>query len=57
MVNFLVMDRPSVYNAILGRTELNELKALMLTPYLRKKFLTKEGFGVQKGNQRMAREC
>jgi len=56
MVKFLVMDRHSVYHAILRRTELNELKALTLTPHLRMKFHTEEGFGVQKVDQRMARE-
>jgi hypothetical protein len=56
MVKFLVMARCSVYNAILGRTELNELKAVKLTPHQRLKFPTEEGFGVQKGDQRMARE-
>jgi hypothetical protein len=56
MVKFLVMAPRSVYNAILGRTELNELKKVTLTPHLRLKFPTEEGFGVQKGDQRMARE-
>jgi hypothetical protein len=57
MVNFLVMDRLPGYNAILRRTALNELKAVTLTPLLRIKFPTEEGFGVQKGDQRMALEC
>jgi hypothetical protein len=48
MVKFLVIDRPSGYNAILSRMALNELKAVMLTPYLSIKFPTQEGIKVQK---------
>jgi hypothetical protein len=57
MVKFLIIDRPSAYKAILGRTALNELKAVNSTPHLSMKFPTEEGVGVEKGNQRMAREC
>jgi len=57
MVKFLIIDRPSAYNAILVRTALNELKAVTSTPHLSMKFPTEEGVGVEKGNQRMAREC
>jgi hypothetical protein len=57
MVKFWVIDRPSGYNANLGRIALNELKAITLTPHhLSMKFTTEEGIGVQKGDQRMARE-
>jgi hypothetical protein len=54
MVKFMVIDRPSGYNAILRRTALNELKAVTLTPHLNMKFPSNEGIGVQKGDQRMA---
>jgi hypothetical protein len=57
MVRFLIIDRPSAYNAILERTALNEFKAVTSTPYLSMKFPTEEGVGVEKGDQRMAREC
>jgi hypothetical protein len=57
MVKFLLIDPPLGYNAILGRMALNELEAVMLTPHLSMRFPTEEGFGVQKGDQRMAREC
>jgi len=57
MVKFLIIDQPSAYNAILGRTALNELKAVTSTPHLSIKFPTEEGVGVKKRNQRMAREC
>jgi hypothetical protein len=35
MVRFLIIDRASAYNAILGRTVLNELQAVTSTPHLR----------------------
>ncbi|XP_062155145.1 uncharacterized protein LOC133863185 [Alnus glutinosa] len=57
MVRFLIIDRPSAYNAILGRTALNEFRAVTSTPHLSMKFPTEEGVGVEKGDQRMAREC
>jgi hypothetical protein len=57
MVKFLVIHRPLSNNAILGRIALNELKAVKLTPHLSKKFPMEEGIGVQKGDQRIAREC
>jgi hypothetical protein len=50
LVKFLVIDRSSGYNAILRRTALNELKAVMLTPRLSMKFRTEEGIEVQKGD-------
>jgi hypothetical protein len=54
MVRFLIIDEPSAYNAILRRTALNELQAVTSTPHLSMKFLTEEGVGFEKGNQRMA---
>jgi len=57
MVWFLIIDRPSAYNAILGRTALNDLQAITSAPHLSMKFPTEEGVGVEKGNQRMAQEC
>jgi hypothetical protein len=57
MVRFLIIYRPTAYNAILGRTALNDFKAVISTPHLSMKFPTEEGVGVEKGNQRMAREC
>jgi hypothetical protein len=56
MVLFLIIDLPSAYNSILRRTALNELKAVTSTPHLSMKFPT-EGVDVEKGDQRMAREC
>jgi len=50
MVKFLIIDRASAYNAILGRTALNELKAVTSTHLLSMKFPTKEGVCVEKGD-------
>jgi hypothetical protein len=57
VVRFLIIDRPLAYNAILGRTALNDFKAVTSTPHLSMKFPTEEGVGIERGNQRMAREC
>ena len=38
MVDFLFVDYPSSYNAILGRPTLNRFKAIILTYYLKVKF-------------------
>lgn len=54
MVWFLIIDRPSAYNAILGRTTLNDFKAVTSTPRLSMKFSTEEGVGVEKEDQWMA---
>ncbi|XP_062151978.1 uncharacterized protein LOC133860372 [Alnus glutinosa] len=57
MVKFLVVDRVSAYNAIIGRTTLNNLKTVTSTPHLSMKFPTEEGVGVVKGDQKEARRC
>jgi hypothetical protein len=57
MVRFLIVDRTSAYNAIIGRTALNDLKAVTSTPHLSMKFPTEEGVGVVKGDQKEARRC
>jgi hypothetical protein len=57
MVDFLVIDRPSAYNAIVGRPALNKLKAVTSTYHLMMKFPTEEGVGVVRGDQLMARKC
>jgi hypothetical protein len=45
------------YNAIIGRTALNDLKAVTSTPHLGMKLLTEEGVKVVKGDQKEARRC
>ncbi|XP_059428567.1 uncharacterized protein LOC132162341 [Corylus avellana] len=57
MVDFLVVDRPSAYNAIIGRPSLNKLKAATSTYHLKMKFPTNEGVGEVKGDQVAARKC
>jgi hypothetical protein len=57
MVKFLLIDRPSAYNAILGRTTLNDLKAITSTPHLKIKFPTLRGIGEVKEEQSVARQC
>lgn len=57
MVNFLVVDCPSAYNAIVGRTALNKFKAVTSTYHLRIKFPTESGVGCAKGDQKEAHEC
>jgi hypothetical protein len=57
MVKFLIVDRMSAYNAIFGRTALNDLKPVTSTPHLNMKFPTEEGVGVVKGDQKEARRC
>ncbi|GFZ01910.1 hypothetical protein Acr_15g0005190 [Actinidia rufa] len=49
MVTFLVVDCPSAYNIIVGRTALNEFKAIPSTYHLKVKFPTSQGVGEAKG--------
>ncbi|GMN62259.1 hypothetical protein TIFTF001_031341 [Ficus carica] len=57
MVEFIVVDRPSAYNVILGRPTLNAIKAVVSTYHLAMKFPTEEGIGVFRGNQEGAQIC
>jgi hypothetical protein len=57
MVDFLVIDRPSAYNAIMGRPALNKLRAVTSTYHLMMKFPTEEGVGEVRGDQLAARKC
>jgi hypothetical protein len=57
MVDFLVVNRPSAYNVIIGRPALNKLKAITSTYHLMMKFPTKNGIGELKGNQIVVRKC
>ncbi|XP_059436608.1 uncharacterized protein LOC132169620 [Corylus avellana] len=57
MVDFLVIDRPSAYNMIVGRPALNQLKSATSSYHLKMKFQTVEGVGEVKGDQVVARKC
>ncbi|KAL6969458.1 hypothetical protein U1Q18_052752 [Sarracenia purpurea var. burkii] len=57
MLTFLVVDSPSAYNIILGRTALNQFQAVSSTYHLVFKFPAEGGVGYSKGNQLSAREC
>lgn len=49
--NFLVVDAPSIYNAIIEQLTLNALQAITSTYHLTLKFLTPARVGVVHGNQ------
>ena len=57
LVNFLVVKAPSAYNAILGRPDLNALRAVVSTYHLKLKFPTNQGVGEVRGDQALARHC
>ena len=57
LVNFLVVDCSSSYNAIIGRPTLNSWKAVTSTYHLSVKFPTEYGIGQVQGDQLAAREC
>ncbi|XP_057972841.1 uncharacterized protein LOC131160992 [Malania oleifera] len=57
LIEFLVVDRPSVYNVILGRPFLNAVRVVTSTYYLKVKFPTPQGIGYAKGDQAAARSC
>ncbi|KAM2388243.1 hypothetical protein ACFXTH_037710 [Malus domestica] len=55
--NFLVVDCPTTYNVIFGRTCINDFKAMVSTHMLLMKFLTPYGNGYIRGDQLSARLC
>ncbi|KAK3025437.1 hypothetical protein RJ639_042163 [Escallonia herrerae] len=57
MLDFVVVRVPSAYNAILGRTALNQLRAVVSTYHMKMKFPTENGVGEVKGDQVVARQC
>ena len=57
IVRFLIVDAPSAYNVLLGRSSLNAIKAIPSTYHVVIKFPTKNRVGMVRGDQRMAREC
>ena len=57
IVNFLVVDHPSVYNVIIGRPTLNDMRAITSTYHLVMKFPTNFGIGVIIRDQKEACIC
>lgn len=57
VVDFLVIDCPSAYNTILGRSTLNRLKVVTSTYYLLMRFPIKGVVGKVRDDQVAAREC
>ena len=56
-VRFLIIDAPSTYNVLLGRTSLNAIKSIPSAYHMVIKFLTTNGVGMVQGDQLVAREC
>lgn len=54
---FLIVDRPSPYNAIMGRPTVVVLKAIYSPYHQSVKFPTEGGVGVVKGDQKSSRAC
>ncbi|KAL5538814.1 hypothetical protein UlMin_042236 [Ulmus minor] len=55
-VEFMVVDCPSSYNAIIGRPTLNAIQAITSTYHLLVKFPTVGGIGILKGDQQASRD-
>ncbi|KAL5550025.1 hypothetical protein UlMin_000201 [Ulmus minor] len=55
-VEFVVVDCPSSYNAIIGRPTLNAIRAITSTYHLLVKFPTVGGIGILKGDQQASRD-
>ncbi|XP_072062024.1 uncharacterized protein [Arachis hypogaea] len=56
-IDYIVVDVSSAYNALIGRTTLNQLAVVVSTPHLCMKFPTPEGIANVKGDQKLARRC
>ena len=54
---FLIVDAPSAYNMLLGRTSLNAIKAIPSAYHMMIKFPTIGKVGMVRGDQRVAKEC
>ena len=57
MADFLVIDQPSAFNAVLGRPSLRALMAITNIYHLLMKFPTLNGVGQVRGNQEETRRC
>ncbi|XP_077215772.1 uncharacterized protein LOC143850399 [Tasmannia lanceolata] len=57
MIDFLVVNTPSAYNAILGRPGHNLLRAIPFAYHQKMKFISLRGPSEVKGDQTRSREC
>ena len=57
MADFLVIDQPSAFDAILGRPPLRELRVVTSIHHLLMKFPTPQGVGEVKGDQQESTKC
>ena len=57
IVEFIVIDRPNPFNAILGRPWLYSMKAVPSTYHQCLKFSTQKGIKTIKGSQKSSRTC
>ena len=57
IVEFIVIDRPAPFNAILGRPWLYNMKAVPSTYHQCLKFLTPKGIETIRGSQKSSRTC
>ncbi|KAL5581043.1 hypothetical protein UlMin_013485 [Ulmus minor] len=55
-VDFVLVDCPSPYNAIIGRPTLNKIRVVTSTYHLLVKFLTVGGIGILRGDQTESRK-
>ncbi|XP_015950026.1 uncharacterized protein LOC107474892 [Arachis duranensis] len=56
-IDFIVIDVGSAYNALIGKTTLNRLGAVVSTPHLCMKFPAPKGIATIRGDQKLARKC
>ncbi|XP_057747541.1 uncharacterized protein LOC130966731 [Arachis stenosperma] len=56
-IDFIVVDVGLAYNALIGRTTLNRLGAVVSTAHLCMKFPTPEEIATIRGDQKLARKC
>jgi len=57
MVTFIVVASFSPYMAILGRSWIHAMGAILSTLHVKVKFRTEQGIAIVRGNQQVARQC
>ena len=56
-IKFLIVDAPSAYNMLLGRPSLNTVRVIPSAYHMVVKFPMKNGVGMVRGDQWVAKEC